>query len=84
LSDFGDQKICWITVHNRHEDYVQIDWVKEVIAAMAEAKLHEKYDMAFPALGYYDGDGVATDYVLELVHNAFSEGGKGVDYHLGY
>ena len=34
LSDFGEQKICWMTVQNRHNNYFQLEWLEEVVDAM--------------------------------------------------
>jgi hypothetical protein len=84
LSDFDDQKICWMTVHNRHENYFQIEWIAEVVQSIAEAGLHLEYDMAFPALGFYADDGVDQEKVLKMVYNAFSDSKKQLDYHILY
>ena len=84
LSDFGDQKICWMTVQNRHNNYFQIDWIEEVIEAIARADLHKKYDMAFPGLGYYEEDGIDTKEVLKMVYNAFNDSEKALDFHISY
>ena len=84
LSDFGDQKICWMTVQNRHNNYFQMDWIEAVVRSIADAKLHVKYDMAFPGLGYYDEDGVDQQKVLKMVYSAFNDSEKALDYHVSY
>jgi len=84
LSDFGDQKICWMTVQNRHENYFQFEWIAEVIQSIADAELHLKYDIAFPGLGYYDEDGVDQAEVLKMAYNAFSDSKNVLDYHISY
>lgn len=84
LSDFGEQKICWMTVQNRHNNYFQEAWLEEVIDAMAEAELHKKYDMAFPGLGHYDEDGLDLKDTLKQVYEAFSDSSKVLDFHITY
>jgi|TARA_B100000131_G_scaffold322766_1_gene377980 hypothetical protein len=84
LSDFGEQKICWMTVQNRHNNYFQYEWLEEVLDAMVEAKLHHKYDMAFPGLGYYDEDGLDMADTLKMVFEKFRGSAKGLDFHVGY
>tara|TARA_B100001250_G_C19812474_1_gene796401 strand:- start:2326 stop:2787 length:462 start_codon:yes stop_codon:yes gene_type:complete len=84
LSDFGDQKICWMTVQNRHNNYFQEGWVAEVIDAIADAGLHKKYDMAFPGLGYYEEDGLDLENVLKSVYRAFNDSNKQLDFHVRY
>ena len=84
LSDFGEQKICWMTVQNRHNNYFQYEWLEEVLDAMAEAKLHHDYDMAFPGLGYYDEDGLDMADTLKMVFEKFRGSAKGLDFHVGY
>lgn len=84
LSDFGPQKICWMPLHNRNVDYFQLDWIEDMVESIADAGLHKKYDMAFPALGWYEDGGVDMEYVLELVHTVFSDSEKHMDYHLNY
>lgn len=84
LSDFGEQKICWMTVQNRHNNYFQLEWLEEVVDAMAKAGLHNKYDMAFPGLGYYDEDGLDLEDTLRLVHKKFAGSSKLLDFHVKY
>lgn len=84
LSDFGDQKICWMTVQNRHNNYFQYEWLEEVMDAIAKAGLHKEYDMAFPALGYYDEDGLDMEDTLKMVYRKFRDSDKQLDFHLGY
>ena len=84
LSDFGEQKICWMTVQNRHNNYFQYEWLDEVLDAIVEAKLHHKYDIAFPGLGYYDEDGLDMADTLKMVFEKFRGSAKGLDFHVGY
>ena len=84
LSDFGDQKICWMTVQNRHNNYFQLEWLEEVMDAMAKADLHKEYDMAFPGLGYYDEDGLDVNDTLKLVYEKFHDSNKLLDFHVIY
>ena len=84
LSDFGDQKICWMTVQNRHNNYFQIEWLEEVLVAIVKSGLHNEYDMAFPGLGHYDEDGLDPKEVLELVYETFKDSKKQLDFHTAY
>lgn len=84
FSDFDKQKICWMPVQNRHENYFQIEWISDAIDEIVKQGLHEKFDLAFPALGYYDEDGVEMDDVLKMVYTSLFTGENVVDYHLKY
>ncbi len=84
LSDHDEKPVCWITVHKAHNTKYKLDYIEESIKEMAALNLHKKYNIAFPALGYYEEDGVDKDDVQSLLELYFSDTDNKVLFVLDY
>lgn len=84
LTDYGDQKICWICVHSGEHNNYQMHAVESIIEAMAEDGLHQEFDMAFPLLGHYEEDGISAYDVALLIKENFGDTDKIIDIHVDY
>jgi len=84
ITDFGEQKICWICIHNVDHAKYQIGAIEDIIEVMAEDKLHQEFDMAFPLLGCYERDGVDAYDVELLLRHFFHDTVKIIDIHTNY
>ena len=84
LSDTREGKvICWIIIHGQSARRFDMDSIESCIDKMVEAGLPEDYDIAFPALGFYEEDGVDMYDVADLVSRRL-ESGRKLDLHLYY
>ena len=58
--------------------------IEDIISAMAEDKLHQEFDMAFPLMGWYEEDGVDAYDVELLIRHHFSDTRNSIDIHTKY
>ena len=84
ITDFGEQKVCWICVHNVDHAKYQMSAIEDIISAMAEDKLHQEFDIAFPLMGWYQEDGVDAYDVELLIRHHFSDTSNSIDIHTKY
>jgi len=84
ITDFGEQKICWICIHNVDHAKYKMSAIEDIIKAMAEDELHKEFDIAFPLLGYYDVDGVEPNDVELLIRHFFDDSPNVIDIHHKY
>jgi len=84
ITDFGDQKVCWICIHMAYDARYDMASIEAIIESMAEEGLHEEFDMAFPLLGSYDRDGVDSYDVGLLIKHYFGGSPKIIDIHVDY
>ena len=84
LTDFGEQKICWICIHSADHNKYNMDVIEDIIKAMAEDGLHHEFDMAFPLLGSYEVDGVDDYDVGLLIEHFFGDTDQMIDIHVDY
>jgi len=77
--------IVWFPIKRKHRDLPNLDWIKDGLEVMAERGLHKKYNIAFPAIGYYL-ESQQIDYwdVLGLIEDVFYDSGKTLDFHLAW
>ena len=79
LSDSNtDTPILWFPMHKLYNTRYRIDWIESGLETMAKYRLHDKYPIYFPGIGYYEEDGLVQEDVLELVQKHLSDGKKDV------
>ena len=67
VSRFDDYHVCWAALQNAYNTLCKVSYIEIALQEIVKAKLHLEYDIAFPALGYYEEDRIDEDDVLELV-----------------
>ena len=78
------EKILWFPMHKAYNVHYKLDWIEDGLKTMAKNRLHDKYEINFPAIGYYEEDGVSQEDVLELVIEYLSDGKFDVKYITHY
>ena len=58
--------------------------ITKALRTMQEMDLHNKYTIAFPALGYYEEDKIEIKNVFKMVKKFLGEGSKTVYFVLNY
>ena len=58
--------------------------ITKALRRMADLDLHNKYSIAFPALGFYENDGIDVKNVYKMVKRFLGEGKKPVYFVLNY
>ena len=79
-----DEPILWFPMHKLYNTRYRIDWIESGLKTLAEYRLHDKYPIYFPAIGYYDEDGLVQEDVLELVQKYLSDGKENVIFVTHY
>ncbi len=85
LSDSNtDSPILWFPMHKLYNTRYRLDWIESGLETIAKYRLHDKYPIYFPAIGYYEEDGLVQEDVLELVQKHISDGEKDVMFVTHY
>lgn len=79
-----DEPILWFPMHKLYNTRYRIDWIESGLKTLAEYRLHDKYPIYFPAIGYYDEDGLVQEDVLELVQKYLHDGKEDVIFVTHY
>ena len=75
--------ICWIIIHSQSERKYSLESIERAVERIAAAGLHQKYDMAFPALGCYSDDGVDLIDVIGVLKQHLGDA-KHLSIHTDY
>ncbi len=85
LSDTNtDEPILWFPMHKLYNTRYRLDWIESGLETLAEYRLHDRHALYFPAIGYYEEDGLVQEDVLELVQKHLSDGEKDVMFVTHY
>jgi hypothetical protein len=80
----GPPKILFLPTGYDYKKKQYLDWVEAGLIEMRKRELHNKYTIAFPALGAYDDDQIDIKEVFKLVKRYLGDGEKDVDFLLSY
>jgi hypothetical protein len=79
-----EEPVIWFPMHKLYNTRFRIDWIESGLQTMSEHRIHDKYPIYFPAIGYYEEDGLVQEDVLELVQKYLSDGEKDVMFVTHY
>jgi hypothetical protein len=79
-----DEPILWFPMHKMYNTRYRIDWIESGLKTLSEHRLHDKYPIYFPAIGYYDSDRIDVKLVHKAVKKYLGDGLKPVDFVLNY
>ena len=85
LSDTNtNAPVLWFPMHKLYNTHYKLDWIESGLETIAKYRLHDRYPIYFPAIGYYEEDGVSQQTVLKLVQKHLSDGDKDVMFVTHY
>jgi len=76
--------ICWIPITVDVRRRYKMHWIIRSLRRMQELDLHNKYSIAFPALGAYEGEGVDPVNVYKIVKKYLGNGKFPVDFMVDF
>ena len=79
-----NEPILWFPMHKLYNTKYRLDWIESGLQTLASYRLHDKHEIYFPAIGYYEEDGLVQEDVLELVQKYLSDGKKDVYFVTHY
>jgi hypothetical protein len=79
-----DEPILWFPMHKLYNTRYKLDWIESGLETIAKYRFHDKYRIYFPAIGYYEEDGLVQEDVLELVQKHLSDGKEDVIFVTHY
>ena len=77
-------KILFLPTGYHYASPQYLDWIEAGLIAMRRRQLHDKYTIAFPALGAYEEDHIDVKEVFKLVKKYLGDGKKNVDFLTSY
>lgn len=80
----SSENVLWFPMHGAYNVKYKIDWIESGLKTMAKNRLHDKFPIYFPAIGYYEEDGLEQKDVLKLVQKYLSDGKKDVMFVTHY
>lgn len=78
------EPILWFPMHKLYNTKYRLDWIESGLQTLASYRLHDRHEIYFPAIGYYEEDGLVQEDVLELVQKYLSDGKKDVYFVTHY
>ena len=78
------EPVLWFPMHKLYNTKYRLDWIESGLQTLASYRLHDKYRIYFPAIGYYDEDGLVQEDVLHLVQKYLSDGKEDVYFVTHY
>jgi len=72
--------ICWLPITLDVRRRYKMHWVIRAVRRMSEMGLHQKYSIAFPAIGVYEKDGLEATKVYKVVKKYLENGKFDVDF----
>ena len=79
----SEQKVLWFPVHHAYDAKYQEDWIAAGIEWIRVNGLHVQHSIAFPAMGFYEEDGIEVKAVFRLV-SRLKDTPKVVSFHVNY
>jgi hypothetical protein len=77
-------KIVFLPTAHDYRTPQYLDWVEAGLIVLRERRVHDKYTIAFPALGIYEEDRIDVKKVFRLVKKYLGDGKKDVYFLTSY
>ena len=76
--------ICWLPLTRDSRRRYKMHWLIRAVRRVKELGLHNKYSIAFPALGAYEGEGLDAVNVYKVVKKYLENGKFSVEYMVDF